>query len=227
MQTTGSNTLIDKQGNYIYMLFGLLILIIIGPALSNQFESGAHIFIQLMFVSVMLIGVWSLNMERVWFRVGIGLAIIALILSTVNYFASSKMIFAMGLTVSLLFLLLSIYLAIRDILFRGKITSNKIIGSLCIYLLIGIIWGTIYIFIALLFTEPFNGITQASEYEQMWDYFYYSFVTLTTLGYGDISPSMPITRSLAYLEAICGQFYLAILVASLVGAYLAERDIEK
>ena len=227
MQATGSNTLIDKQGNYIYMLFGLLILIIVGPSLSHQFESGAQIFIQIMFVSVMLIGVWSLNMERVWFRIGIGLAIIALILSIVNYFASSIIIFAVGLTVSLLFLLLSIYLAIRDILFRGKITSNKIIGSLCIYLLIGIILGTIYIFIALLFTEPFNGITQASEYEQMWDYFYYSFVTLTTLGYGDISPSMPITRSLAYLEAICGQFYLAILVASLVGAYLAERDIEK
>ena len=227
MQTTRSNTLIDKLGNYIYMLFCLLILIIVGPALSHQFESGAQIFIQIMFVSVMLIGVWSLNMERVWFRIGIGLAIIALILSIVNYFASSKIIFVVGLTVSLSFLLLSIYLAVRDILFSGKITSNKIIGSLCIYLLIGIIWGLIYIFIALLFTKPFNGITQASEYAQMWDYFYYSFVTLTTLGYGDITPSMPITRSLAYLEAICGQFYLAILVASLVGAYLAERDIEK
>jgi len=176
-----------------------------------------------MFVSVMLVGVWSLYLERVWFRIGVGLAIIALILSTVNYFASSKIIFVISLAVSLLFLLLSIYLAIRHILFSGKITPNKIIGSLCIYLLIGIIWGLIYIFIAILFTEPINGITQASEYTQMWDYIYYSFVTLTTLGYGDITPSMPIIRSLAYLEAICGQFYLAILVASLVGAYLADH----
>jgi len=165
-----------------------------------------------------------ISSESVWFRIGVGLAIIALILSTVNYFASSKIVFVISLVVSLLFLLLSIYLAIRHILFSGKITPNKIIGSLCIYLLIGIIWGLIYIFIAILFTEPINGITQASEYTQMWDYIYYSFVTLTTLGYGDITPSMPIIRSLAYLEAICGQFYLAILVASLVGAYLADHQ---
>jgi len=177
-----------------------------------------------MFVSVMLVGVWSLYLERVWFRIGVGLAIIALILSTVNYFASSKIVFVISLAVSLLFLLLSIYLATRHILFSGKITPNKIIGSLCIYLLIGIIWGLIYIFIAILYTEPINGIAQTSEYTQIWDYIYYSFVTLTTLGYGDITPSMPIIRSLAYLEAVCGQFYLAILVASLVGAYLADHN---
>jgi len=224
MSNKTKNKGLNKQGNYIYMLIGLLILIIIGPTLSHEIESGAQIITQFMFVSVMLVGVWSLYLERVWFRIGVGLAIIALILSTVNYFASSKIIFVISLTVSLLFLLLSIYLAIRHILFSGKITPNKIIGSLCIYLLIGIIWGLIYIFIAILFTEPINGITQASEYTQMWDYIYYSFVTLTTLGYGDITPSMPIIRSLAYLEAICGQFYLAILVASLVGAYLADHQ---
>ena len=212
-----------QQGNYIYMLIGLLILIIIGPALSQKFESAAQIINQFMFVSVMLIGVWSLNIERILFRIGLGLSIVALILSVFNYFATSKIIFVIGLAVSLLFLLLSVYLAIRHILFSGKITSNKIIGSLCIYLLIGIIWGLIYIFLAILFTEPFNGITQTSEYAQIWEYIYYSFVTLTTLGYGDVSPIIPIARSLAYLEAICGQFYLAILVASLVSAYLADH----
>lgn len=214
----------NQQGNYIYMLIGLLILIIIGPTLSQKYEAGSQIIIQFMYVSVMLIGVWSIITERVWFRIGLGLAVVALVLSVINYFLVSIIIFVIGLAVSLLFLLLSIYLAIKHILFSGKITSNKIIGSLCIYLLIGIIWGLIYIFIAIFFTEAFNGITQASEYAQMSEYVYYSFVTLTTLGYGDISPAIPIARSFSYLEAICGQFYLAILVASLVGAYLADHD---
>ena len=214
----------NKQGNYIYMLIGLLILIVIGPMLNYRFESNSRVIIQFMFASVMLIGVWSLYINHTWFRIGVGLAVIALALSIINVFAASKIILVAGLAVSLLFLLLSIYLGITDILFSGKITPNKIIGSLCIYLLIGIIWGLIYIFIAILYTEPFNGITQTGEYSQMWEYIYYSFVTLTTLGYGDISPSMPIARSLAFLEAICGQFYLAILVASLVGAYLADHN---
>jgi len=213
-----------QQDNYIYMLIGLLMLILIGPSLSQKFEAVAQIIIQLMYVSVMLIGVWSIITERFWFRIGLGLAIVALILSVINFFMASKFIFVIGLAVSFLFLILSIYLAIRHILFSGKITSNKIIGSLCIYFLIGIIWGLIYIFIAIFFTEPFNGLAQASEYAQMSDYIYFSFVTLTTVGYGDISPALPIARSFAYLEAICGQFYLAILVASLVGAYLTEHN---
>ena len=213
-----------QQGNYIYLLIGLLMLILIGPVLSQKFEAGAQIIIQFMYVLVMVIGVWSIITERIWFRIGLGLAIVALILSIINYFVASKVIFAIGLSVSFLFLLLSICLAIKHILFSGKITSNKIIGSLCIYLLIGIIWGLIYIFIAMLFTDAFSGITQVSEYSQMSEYVYYSFVTLTTLGYGDISPAIPIARTFAFLEAICGQFYLAILVASLVGAYLADHN---
>ena len=142
----------------------------------------------------------------------------------INYYIGSTVVFVAGLAVSFLFLLLSVYLAIRHILFSGKITTNKIVGSLCIYLLIGIIWGIIYIFIAIFSNQPFNGIGQANDIDQIWDYFYFSFVTLTTLGFGDISPTLPIARSLTYLEAICGQFYLAILVSTLVGAYIAESE---
>jgi hypothetical protein len=52
---------------------------------------------------------------------------------------------------------------------------------------------------------------------------YYSFVTMTTLGFGDISPLQPLARYLTYLEAVTGQFYIAILVASLIGVRLADR----
>lgn len=54
------------------------------------------------------------------------------------------------------------------------------------------------------------------------DFIYFSFVTLTTLGFGDVSPLSPVARFLVYLEAIFGQFYLAILVASLVGSRMAN-----
>lgn len=61
-------------------------------------------------------------------------------------------------------------------------------------------------------------------FELMPNYIYFSFVTLTTLGYGEITPTLPITRFLVYSEAIIGQFYMAILVASLVGTHLSENQ---
>jgi hypothetical protein len=57
----------------------------------------------------------------------------------------------------------------------------------------------------------------------MQELFYFSFVTMTTLGYGDISPVAPLARSLAYLQAVVGQMYIAILVAGLVSAHVAAR----
>ena len=100
---------------------------------------------------------------------------------------------------------------------------NKIVGSVTIYLLIGIIWALLYGLVEQVFTGSFSGNLLNVGGSQFWDLIYFSFVTLTTLGYGDILPMNTYARTLAYMEAIAGQFYIAILVASLVGAHLSER----
>jgi len=220
MKTQFGKETAHQQGNYIYMLVGLLALIIIGPALSENYVTSSRIITQLAFSGAMFVGIWSLQIDRFWFRLGLGFIFTSIMLSIINYFIDSKLIFFTGLATSLIFLFFSIYIAIKNILFSGKITANKIVGSLCIYLLIGVIWGLIYILISVIFPEAFPLL----EHSNRWDYLYFSFVTLTTLGYGDITPSLPLVRSLAYLEAICGQFYLAILVSSLVGAYLTDHN---
>ncbi|HIF52144.1 MAG TPA: two pore domain potassium channel family protein [Thiotrichaceae bacterium] len=213
-----------NKGNFIYMLIGLLTLSLIGPLITQWYPDGSRIITQFAFMSVMVIGVWSLNKQRVWFMAGLTLIILSLFFTFINYFINSKSLLLIGLFNTLLFCILSMIVAIRQILFRGSITTNKIVGSICIYLLLGYIWAIIYIFIDVVFPNSFNGIASSSNYNDYWDLIYYSFVTLTTLGYGDVSPAIPIARSFSYLEAICGQFYLAILVASLVGAYLADHS---
>ena len=62
--------------------------------------------------------------------------------------------------------------------------------------------------------------------ERGWDseWLYFSFVTMTTLGYGDILPISATARGLAYMQAVVGQFYIAMLVAGLVGAYISDRQ---
>jgi hypothetical protein len=116
----------------------------------------------------------------------------------------------------------------KQILFRGRIDANKLVGSICIYLLLGIIWSLFYIFIAYFSSDAFTGLAIATENNTPWELelIYYSFVTLTTLGYGDINPVSGYARSLAYLEAVCGQLYIAILVASLVSSLISDKQKE-
>ncbi|TFG66017.1 MAG: two pore domain potassium channel family protein, partial [Nitrospirales bacterium] len=78
-------------------------------------------------------------------------------------------------------------------------------------------------FISLAIPDSFHGLTSSDIGAQLPELMYYSFVTITTLGYGDIIPVKPLVRTVAYLEAIVGQFYVAVLVAWLVGSYLSEK----
>ena len=75
--------------------------------------------------------------------------------------------------------------------------------------------------------NAFNGLAHASWYQNFPVVTYYSFVTLTTLGYGDISPLLPLARFLVFMEAVVGVFYMAILVASLIGVRMSAHQIEK
>ncbi len=90
-------------------------------------------------------------------------------------------------------------------------------GAVCVYLLMGLIWALLYLLIAQTIPGAFSGLEQLNWYENFSAVAYYSFVTLTTLGYGDITPVAPLARFLAYMEAVAGVFYMAILVASLIG----------
>ena len=112
-------------------------------------------------------------------------------------------------------------------MFTGTIDGNKIIGSICICLLLGLIWSTFYLLVLEVNPAAFNGLGYASWYQNFPVVTYYSFVTLTTLGYGDISPLAPLARFLVFMEAVVGVFYMAILVASLIGVRMSAHKSEK
>ena len=106
-----------------------------------------------------------------------------------------------------------------------NISANRIIGAVCVYLMLGVIWALTYSLLEAGIPGSFAGLSEqaaGSKWDPDWVYF--SFVTLTTLGYGDILPVTSSARAMAYFEAIVGQFYLAVLVAGLVGAYRSEKQ---
>lgn len=109
--------------------------------------------------------------------------------------------------------------------YRSKVNVYLIYGAISIYLLIGSVFTQIYITLALAFPGAFNGVDAGVGYDQLSSSLsYYSFVTLTTLGYGDITPQLHYARVLAYVEAVFGQLYLTILVARLVGTHIAQSQ---
>ena len=95
----------------------------------------------------------------------------------------------------------------------GPVTSYRVQGAIAVYLLFGVAWAHAYHLTALLNPGSFNGANQLSSPV---DYAYFSYVTLSTVGYGDITPVQPIARSLAVGESMTGQLYLAVLIARLV-----------
>ena len=155
------------------------------------------------------------------------MAALSLLFSLLNFFYTSQFIYIASILIILFFLINSLILAIKQILFAPKIDINKIVGSVTIYLLIGIIWALLYGLVETVFAGSFSGNLLNVGGSQFWDLIYFSFVTLTTLGYGDILPVNTYARTLAYMEAIVGQFYIAILVASLVSAHLSGRQFKK
>jgi len=116
------------------------------------------------------------------------------------------------------FLAVALTASSRVLLQGGEVDRNKIIGAIAIYLLLGLIWSTVYLILLEVSPTAFNGMEHLAWEDNFSRSTYFSYVTLTTLGYGDISPAEPLSRVLVYLEAMVGTFYMAIVIASLIGA---------
>lgn len=218
-----------RQNNFGFLLTGLLVTLVAGPLL-REFSVLArnHEFLDWVMESVFsliaLIGVWSLQDNRFVFRLGLGLGFLALLFPVLAWNYHSSVLDILEVTVFLLFCVLSCYLSAKHV-FRGRDADiNRLSGSVCVFLLIGFIWGFVYILLTMVRPGAFQGINVGETLDGRYDeLLYFSFATLTTLGYGDITPVIPLARILSVIEVMCGQFYLTILVASLVGNFLAER----
>jgi hypothetical protein len=172
---------------------------------------------------VFILGVWSLVRSRAAFIAGWVLAGLTFSLTISAYFTETLLLQYLALTAVLVFFFLSCIIAVYDVLFGGVIDINRLVGAACIYLLSGAMWGIVYFLLNVISPGSFVGITGETWSEQLNEFTYHSFVTLTTLGYGDITPAAPVARTLNYLEAVLGQLYLTVLVASLVGIHIANR----
>jgi len=123
------------------------------------------------------------------------------------------------------FLGLSAAAILFDVLNPGEVDLERILGALCVYLLFGLTWSFLF---ALTDSPPGTALSMppylsTAEEVGLSRYVYFSFVTLTTLGYGDVVPISAPARGLAVVEAVLGPLYLAVLVARLVALHVSRR----
>jgi voltage-gated potassium channel len=134
--------------------------------------------------------------------------------------------------VEVLFLGFVALMILRVILTQGSISLDSIFGAICAYMLLGMACGTFYSTIEVLRPNSFLASGELAEALKLPEtrepvLIYYSFVTLTTVGYGDVTPVSPPARTLSWLEAMMGQFYIAVLVAFLVGTTVSQGIAKK
>ncbi len=136
------------------------------------------------------------------------------------------MIIKLGSLAVLVFMIMLTIVTLVKVFGEGKVTIHKVKGAIAVYLLFGLTWSILY---GLLdqtlphaFSLPPDSGTFSPERQEALSYF--SFVTLTTLGYGDITPTHEISRMFAIMEGLCGQLYPATLLARLVSLELMHRD---
>jgi hypothetical protein len=119
----------------------------------------------------------------------------------------------------LLFYAYTTVVILLHVLKDREVTADTLCGAVCVYLLMGMTWMMAYVLLE--GTQP--GSFASPETALNWsDLLYYSFATLTTVGYGDVAPLTSKARSLSFLEAVFGVLYVAVLISRLVGAYLAR-----
>jgi hypothetical protein len=183
--------------------------------------------VRLMVYAIVLTGLSTIHAGRRIRSWGVAIAALSLLLVELNHRARwniNSLAVAQMLVTMLLFTLVGLAV-LRAVLSHRLVTGETINGALCVYLIIGIVFGLTYSLIAYLQPGGFRANVPDAKAALSPPYsglIYYSFVTITTLGFGDISPVNSAIRAVTILQAVVGQFYLAAMIARLVGLHIAH-----
>jgi hypothetical protein len=204
-----------------YLFLGLMAALA-AEGLATTWAPESEWIVQAALTLFLVVGVWSLHERRSAFHTGLALAALGVATSLGHALTTSPVLQALNLAVIGGFCVVTVSIATRQVLTTsGPVDQDRLMGSLCIYLLLGILWAVYYALIEMLDSGAFHYAVPVGATLPSSHFLYYSFVTLTTLGYGDVVPISPLVRTASYLEAVIGQVYLTVLVASLVGRHVS------
>ncbi len=216
------------KGRFSMLLISLALLFLVSPMVPGDQSFVDKVFG--MFILVVLIScLRAIAQSRRFFIFMAIFTIFNLSIGSMEIFSEleTDAFRAMVLVVRIIYFSVVFLSIMRYVLDRSPVTGDKICGVISAYMMMGVVWTFVYSLFYLLDPSSFllpEALLSEDTVNSTWA-FYFSFVTLTTLGYGDITPQTPAIQSYAIMEAACGQIFLAVIVARLIALHIThERD---
>lgn len=210
------------RNRYTYLFLSILAIFVIHPLSPDE-----HVILSIFFMLMMLAVLWTLDMKKWMLITFLCLAVISFassILSIVHTTTQNpKLDFDLLLAdiiTYIIFLFGAVVVLLFNIFSEKKITKRTILGGISVYFLMGIFWAFCYQLVFVINPKAFMFTFDKDPF--YFDFLFFSFTTLTTLGYGDILPISYHARSLAMLESTLGPIFLAVFIARLVGLHISQ-----
>ena len=218
--------------NHVYrdLTIALVLFFTLGPVLGSVIDSPR--IEGFLAVGLLVFALYQITRRATDLVIGLVLGVPAIAGSVVNVATrDTPEINAVPTVLSVLFVGFLVWRILTDVIGGSRISSERVYGAVCAYLFIGFLFAGVYRFIALIDPGAFvlgdalgHELAAATDDRRTGIFTYFSFVTMSTLGYGDISPVSTAARSLSWAQAVLGQLYLAITIAALVGTHIAESS---
>jgi len=208
-----------KTHRFLFLLFTLMLLFVLHPLTQAwvQFSVIMDIFIS----AVLLSAIYAVGESKRTLIIGLFTALPAFLSHWINWFLKIPLFHWVDVTAAAIFTAFATFTIVGNLFKHKKVTSDLILGAVCGYFLIGLMWAFVYAVIELI--QPGSFTLGHSDELNMEGLIYFSFVTLCTVGYGDITPLTEQARALAILEAVMGQMYLAVNIAALVAIRISQN----
>ena len=209
-----------RERRLIALLVAILLLLLAFPYVQGTLAGDVILNLLQAAIVIAVVGVVSTDWKHTAAAVLLGL--LSLLSGWVPRSAEHYLVFLVGGWSAMAFYAFAVVMIALHLLREDEVTFDTLCGAFCGYLLLGFLWTEAYNLIE--FRSPGSIIWANSPAPLNWsDLLYFSFTTLTTAGYGDISPVTPPGRSAALLESLSGVFYVAVMISRLVGLHIASR----
>ena len=206
---------------FLLLLASMLIVLVLAPQFEDSYVGA--ILLHAGLTAVFVTGVIANRQRKVIFRASLIIAVVAIPLTWLAFVTESVVVQLGQNALIVLFCGVTGGLILSAVLREYLGAIQAVLGAICVYLLIGLAWATIYSAIERIEPQSFdfnhrrttttsNGQTHTAFSQLV----YFSFVTMSTLGYGDVTPRTPLAENSTWMQSVVGQLYIAILIARLV-----------
>ncbi len=212
------------KNRFLFLLISILCLLVFTPVF--QEFVGIRILMNVFITTILISGIYAASRKLYITITAASLAVPMLASIWISHFVEIPFLAFAGDCFGIAFIALLVVVILSFIFGEHEVTINVIYASIVVYLLIAIMWAFIYPVLESIHPSSFaTGEGQIEVGRSL--YIYYSFVTITTLGYGDMTPITDLANTFSFLEAVTGQLYIAILIARLVGTHIAQSMNKK